>query len=207
MKIKICGLREYGNVEDLVNLKPDWMGFIFTEKSPRYFYNALEKADLNRISSTIKKVGVFVNASLDYIQEQIVNHQLNTVQLHGNESPEVCATIRLQGIEIFKAFNINDEFEFEKLDAYKDAIDYYLFDASGKSEGGNGVTFNWNILNDKRFLKPFLLSGGIAPEHAAQLKKWTHPDCIGIDINSKFEIEPAFKNVALIKTFFKNLDR
>jgi len=207
MKIKICGLREYGNVEDLVNLKPDWMGFIFAEKSTRYFYNALEKADLNRISSTIKKVGVFVNASLEYIQEQIVNHNLNTVQLHGNELPEVCATIRLQGIEIFKAFNINDEFEFEKLDAYKDAIDYYLFDASGKSEGGNGVTFNWNILNDKRFAKPFLLSGGIAPEHTAQLKKWTHPDCIGIDINSKFEIEPAFKNVALIKTFFKNLDR
>jgi phosphoribosylanthranilate isomerase len=205
MKTKLCGLREEQNIWDLAELNPQWMGFIFTPTSPRYFNAAKQRADLKRLPSSIKKVGVFVNETPEVVKSTVHQHNINSFQLHGNETPEYCASLQSTDIEIIKAFSIDDSFDFSITETYALFIDYFLFDTKGKQAGGNGIAFNWNILNGKRFSKPFLLSGGISPEHAEAIKNFSHPDCIGIDINSRFEISPGLKDVSAIRSFLQNI--
>lgn len=205
MKTKICGLRQQQNVTELVSLAPDWMGFIFSPNSPRYFNSAKESADIKSLPASIKKVGVFVNETLELVKSTIQQHGLDAIQLHGSETPEYCASLQSSDIEIIKAFSVDDNFDFSITETYSPFVDYFLFDTKGKQAGGNGIAFNWNILKDKRFAKPFLLSGGISPEHADAIKNFSHPDCIGIDINSRFEISPGMKDVALIRSFLQKI--
>ena len=205
MKTKICGLREQQNISDLAELHPQWMGFIFAPTSPRYFHAVKEPADLKSLPSSIKKVGVFVNETLEAVKNTVQQHNLNAIQLHGNETPEYCASLQSPGIEIIKAFSLDDNFDFSITESYAPFVDYFLFDTKGKQAGGNGIAFNWNILNGKRFAKPFLLSGGISPDHAEAIKNFSHPDCIGIDINSRFEISPGLKDVSAIRLFLQQI--
>ena len=205
MKTKICGLREQQNIRELSELHPQWMGFIFTPTSPRYFNAAKEPADLKSLPSSIKKVGVFVNETLESVRATVQQHGLNMIQLHGNETPEYCASLKSDGKEIIKAFSVDGNFDFATTEAYAPAVDYFLFDTKGEQFGGNGIAFNWTLLNDKRFAKPFLLSGGISPEHAEAIKNFSHPDCIGIDINSRFEISPGTKDVNAIRLFLQQI--
>lgn len=205
MKTKICGLREKQNVADLASLNPQWMGFIFAPSSPRYFYSAEEQADLKSIPSSIKKVGVFVNETAEKVKETIQQHALNAIQLHGSETPEYCSALKSEGVEIIKAFNVNEDFDFSSTEEYSSVVDYFLFDTKGEQAGGNGIAFNWNLLNGKRFSKPFLLSGGISLAHAEAIKNFSHPDCIGIDINSRFEISPGLKDVNAIRLFLQQI--
>ena len=205
MKTKICGLREQQNVSDLSELHPQWMGFIFTSTSTRYFNAAKEPADLKSLPPSIKKVGVFVNETLENVRATVQQHGLNMIQLHGNETPEYCATLHSDGIEIIKAFSVDGNFDFTTTEAYTSAVDYFLFDTKGPQFGGNGIAFNWDLLNGKRFAKPFLLSGGISPNHVDAIKNFKHPDCIGIDINSRFEISPGMKDVNAIRLFLQQI--
>ena len=205
MKTKICGLRERQNVKDLEKLHPQWMGFIFAETSPRYFYKANEPAILSSVPPAIKKVGVFVNATLDMVRETIRKHELNMVQLHGSETPEYCKALQSKEIQVIKAFNVNSDFDFGLTESYALVADYFLLDAKGDQLGGNGIVFNWDILNGKRFAKPFLLSGGISSAHVDAIKKFKHPDCIGIDINSRFESSPGMKDVNSIRLFLQQV--
>jgi phosphoribosylanthranilate isomerase len=205
MKTKICGLREKQNILDLAELHPQWMGFIFAPTSPLYVNTAKEPADLKSLPSSIKKVGVFVNETSEKVKEIVQQHNLNAIQLHGSETPEYCASLQSLNIEIIKAFSVDDDFDFSITDSYAHFVDYFLFDTKGKQAGGNGIAFNWNILNGKRFSKPFLLSGGISPDHAETIKNFTHPDCIGIDINSRFEISPGLKDVKAIRLFLQQI--
>jgi phosphoribosylanthranilate isomerase len=205
MKTKICGLREQQNISDLAELHPQWMGFIFAETSPRYFNAAKDPADLLSLPSSITKVGVFVNETPEVIKYTVAQHSLNAVQLHGSETPEYCSSLQSPDIEIIKAFSVDDAFDFSSTEAYAPFVDYFLFDTKGKQAGGNGIAFNWNILNGKRFAKPFLLSGGISPEHAEAVNNFSHPDCIGIDINSRFEISPGLKDVSAIRSFLQQI--
>src|SRR5688572_29103647 len=205
MKTKICGLREQRNVSELAELHPQWMGFIFTLTSPRYFNAAKEPAYLKSLPGSIKKVGVFVNETPEIVKSTVQQHNLNAIQLHGSETPEYCASLQSSGIEIIKAFSVDDDFDFGITESYSPFVDYFLFDTKGKQAGGNGIAFNWNILNGKHFSKPFLLSGGISPEHAEAIKNFFHPDCIGIDINSRFEISPGLKDVSAIRLFLQQI--
>lgn len=205
MNIKICGLREQKNVAEISLLHPEWMGFIFYPPSPRYFFDAETTADLHSIDKSIKKTGVFVNEEVDIILSLAYELDLQYVQLHGNESPEYCRVINEKGIKIINAFPVETEDDIQHTDEYAPYVDSFLFDTKGKQAGGTGIRFNWELLSGKRFKKPFLLSGGIGPEHAGELKQFHHPDLAGIDINSRFEIRPGLKDVSRIHTFMQQL--
>ena len=205
-------MRDAENISELVKLQPDYMGFIFYGKSKR-FVTSFPKVE---IPSSIKKVGVFVNESIDAIIEIVEKNKLDAVQLHGNETPEYCNQLRHSELvseshpmEIFKAFSVDDNFDFSKTDAYQKVCDYLLFDTKGKDYGGNGVKFNWQVLDNYKGELPYMLSGGITKDDSQAivsfLRRQESNKCIGVDINSGFEIEPALKNIANIKEFKQNL--
>ncbi len=202
MKIKVCGMRDTENIKELIAIQPDFIGFIFHEKSPR---NVSEKLDIN-IPKTIKKVGVFVDKSNDFITKKTNTFKLDYIQLHGKETPIFCTKLNKKGFKIIKAFRIKTDFNFDITKAYENSCDYFIFDAFGKYAGGNGITFNWNILQNYHGNTPFLLSGGINKTLTESIKKFKHPKYIGIDINSGFEIAPAKKNITEITEFKQKIN-
>jgi len=194
------------NIEAVAALQPDYLGFIFYENSPRFINVSIPK-----LSKAIKKVGVFVNASIEYIVEKIKEHDLQAIQLHGHESREYCKQLKKfchserseESLEIIKVFSIKDEFDFSVLKSYEEICDFFLFDTKGKLPGGNGYTFNWSVLKNYPSTKPFFLSGGIGLEEVDKIKEFKKSDvskyCFAIDVNSKFEIEPGLKNIEKLK--------
>ena len=157
------------------------------------------------LPTSIKKTGVFVDASLDYIQSCVEKHQLQAVQLHGKETAAYCAMVQQFKVEVIKAFSIKDHFDFSLLAPYEQAVDYFLFDTKGALPGGNGYGFDWTILNDYPNQKPFFLSGGIGPTEVEKIKQLLKTDLAlyAIDVNSKFETSPAQKDIATLSRFKK----
>jgi phosphoribosylanthranilate isomerase len=200
MKLKVCGMRYEDNIRLITPIKPDYMGFIFFEGSSRHVSSLTPS-----LPSTIKKVGVFVNAPYETIVEKIKTHNLQAVQLHGEESPEFCKSLQPHEIEIIKVFSIKNEFNFEVLAPYETVCDFYLFDTKGPLAGGNGYCFDWSVLKDYPFTKPYFLSGGIGLENLNQLNEFKKSPaatyCYAVDVNSKFEIAPAKKNKELLEKF------
>lgn len=196
MIFKVCGLKYQDNIEDLQRLAPDWMGFIFYEKSPRY---VAEPPDLSEV--TAKKIGVFVDADDALIIRKIKNFPLDGIQFHGSESPETCGQYRKRNLLIIKSFSIDKNFDFSDTSPYEGNCDYFLFDTKGISPGGTGKTFQWELLQNYQGKTPFILSGGIHPDSVSVLKAFSHQAWVGIDINSQFEIDPGFKNIELIQNF------
>lgn len=198
LKLKICGMKL--NTVQVAALHPDYLGFIFWEKSKRNYTRTLDE-----IPHNIKKVGVFVDASIIEIIEKIKNYGLVAVQLHGDESPEFCRALKKKSknIQLIKVFSVLDEFDFSKLAPYEEVCDFYLFDTKGKLPGGNGYTFDWSILNNYASTKPYFLSGGIGLEELKKLKAFlkmpTSKYCHAIDVNSKFELEPGLKDIDKLK--------
>lgn len=188
------------NIRDVETLGVDWMGFIFYPKSQRYV-NQLPAY----LPNSAKRVGVFVNESHESILEKIELFQLDIVQLHGDESPELCAQLAQHDIQIMKAFGIADSFPSEKIAEYEQSCHYFLFDTQTSAYGGSGKKFNWDILQNYQGNTPFLLSGGIGVDDAQAIGEFKHNKCIGIDINSKFELSPANKNIQSIQQFIKSL--
>ena len=201
MKLKVCGMRDPANITELIKLQPDFMGFIFHKKSPR---NVTDTSMID-FPNTIKKVGVFVDKKESFIRDKVMDYKLDLVQLHGNETPKECQELKENGFEIIKAFNISEDFVFEKLKAYEPYCNYFLFDAFGKNAGGNGITFNWNLLQGYKGQTPFLLSGGIDETMVENIKNINHSKFAGIDINSGFEITPALKDIKKIEKFKKKV--
>jgi phosphoribosylanthranilate isomerase len=203
MKLKICGMKFQENIKEVASLLPDYLGFIFWEKSTRYF-----DGEIPTLPKSIKKVGVFVDANLDFITNTFLKHHLDLVQLHGKESPEFCNKLKAKNIKIIKAFSVNDLFDFTRLESYKEVCDYFLFDTKGKLPGGNGITFDWKVLENYKLSVPYFLSGGIGLDNEIQIKEFftkTYANhCVAIDVNSKFEINPGLKNVSELKKI-KNL--
>uniref|UniRef100_UPI0040478E95 phosphoribosylanthranilate isomerase n=1 Tax=Mariniflexile sp. TaxID=1979402 RepID=UPI0040478E95 len=213
------------NIQQVAALQPDYLGFIFYDKSARHFNSIIPN-----LPESIKRVGIFVNANLDEVIEKIKTHNLQAVQLHGDESAEYCEALKKRHsefiseshhenlkqvlidktIEIIKVFSINpdshrDEFNFGVLKPYEGVCDYFLFDTKGKLPGGNGFSFDWNVLNNYPSTKPFFLSGGIGLEEVENLKQFQQSKaskyCYAIDVNSKFEIEAGLKNIEKLKIF------
>lgn len=206
MKLKICGMKYDENIQAVASLQPDYLGFIFYNKSTRYFTGKIPK-----ISENIKKVGVFVDESMNVILSKTSEHYLDAIQLHGNESVEFCDDLRkaLIQVEIIKVFSVDSEFDFNQLQPYEDVVDYYLFDTKGKLPGGNGFVFNWTALNKYPSKKPYFLSGGIGLGEVDKLQAFFQREaskhCYAIDLNSKFELEPALKNIEKLKEFKSQL--
>ena len=205
MKLKVCGMKHEDNIQSIAELQPDYMGFIFYPKSKRNFENHIPK-----LSKDIKKTGVFVNMPVAEIIEKIQQYDLQAVQLHGDESVEIVKELKSEkpNIEIIKVFGIKDEFEFSILEDYADKVDYFLFDTKGKERGGNGVKFDWSVLKKYHLKTPFILSGGISPDDIDAIKEITKSGLpiYGLDINSKFEIEPGLKHIEAVKGFKNNLN-
>lgn len=199
-KLKVCGMKHLKNIEALVKSKPDFIGFIFYEKSKRFVGDELDISKLNTPKS-IRKVGVFVNSSIEYILENFKKNKLDLVQLHGNESPEFCNKLYKKDIKISKAFQIDEDFDFSALEAYHGVCDYFLFDTKTKLYGGSGKKFNWQVLERYDNKKPFFLSGGIDLEDTGAIKSLKKLNIYAIDINSKFEIGPGLKDIEKIKQF------
>jgi len=195
--LKVCGMREAENIAALVKLQPDFIGFIFHEVSPRY----CEKVPQTAIPESIRKTGVFVNKPIEYIFLKKKEFGLDYFQLHGSESPAFCEQVRLQASPVIKAFNLHPGFDFGKLKDYAPYCDFFLFDASGPQAGGNGIAFDWALLEKYTKETPFLLSGGIDETMAKTIKQINHPAFYGVDINSRFEIRPGFKDIDKIKRF------
>ena len=199
MKLKVCGLRDQENIMQVLNYQPDYIGFIFYEKSPRYAGKILQ-ADFTQRISSVKKVGVFVNESEINILDHVSRFGLDYVQLHGNETPVFCSQIQ-KNVPVIKAFGIGESFDFSSLDVYKDACTYFLFDSSSKGYGGSGKTFNWSKLKEYRINKPFFLSGGIelsSIEEILNLKAQIS-NLYAVDVNSRFETAPGIKDISKIK--------
>ncbi|HIO67686.1 MAG TPA: phosphoribosylanthranilate isomerase [Flavobacteriales bacterium] len=150
----------------------------------------------------IEPVAVFVNADVDFAQGKIEENGYTHVQLHGNESPEYCRNL-MSGVKIIKAFQINKEFDFASLQDYEQVCDYYLFDTSGAEPGGTGKKFDWDLLQKYEGKKPFFLSGGIGEDDVPKIKSLVMPALFAIDVNSKFEIEPAVKDSGMLGVFIK----
>lgn len=188
------------NPDEVATLAPDYMGLIFWEKSPRYVNGVMPT-----ISNKIKKVGVFVNASIEDILAKVAKYGLKLVQLHGQESPELCKKIQAVGIKVIKVFGVDDTFDFSVLAPYEGVCDYYLFDTKGKLPGGNGFTFDWEVLEDYPSTKPFFLSGGIGLENIDEILTFLYrPEskyCYAIDVNSRFEVQPGLKDIKQLKEF------
>jgi phosphoribosylanthranilate isomerase len=210
MKIKICGMKYPENILEVAALLPDYMGFIFWEKSARYFDSVIPQ-----LPKSIHKVGVFVNESIDIVINKVVLHDLQVVQLHGKESVVFCAELKNRlpkEIEIIKVFSIIDSFDFETIKPFETLCDYFLFDTKGKLPGGNGSTFDWTVLEKYPSTKPFFLSGGIGLEEMAAVNEILKTDLpiYAIDVNSKFEIEPGLKNTQLYREalqYLSNLNK
>lgn len=191
------------NIEALSLLPIDFMGLIFYQKSPRYA-GELTFENVNMLSSQIQRVGVFVNSDFNYIIQQVNKYNLDLVQLHGSESVGFCKELNRE-IPIIKAFNVSDVSDFEQVKAYEDVCDYFLFDTKTLQYGGSGQKFDWQILNAYEGKLPFFLSGGISAEDVESIKQIKHPMFYGIDLNSKFEIEPGLKDITLLEQFIKQL--
>lgn len=204
LKIKICGMREKENIREVAELNPDMLGFIFYPASSRYAGN-IDPEILNDFPPQIIKTGVFVNSSFDQVTETVSKYSLGMVQLHGNESPELCYRIKETGIPIIKAFSIANDFDFNECRQYLFCTDYFLFDTSVRGYGGSGEKFDWEVLNKYIFQHPFFLSGGISPGDAEKVVSIENRGLRGIDINSRFETKPGIKDVMLLRNFISEL--
>lgn len=199
MKTKVCGLKYSENIMEVASLRPDMMGFIFYKGSKRYVADSLNEGILNAIPISILKVGVFVNEQENIVLDTVKKYHLEMVQLHGNESPRYCETIK-KTVPIIKAFGINDLFDFTLCQAYETAVDLFLFDTASIHHGGSGQKFNRSVMQNYNLSLPFLVSGGIDLEEAKTLiNKPIHEKCIGIDVNSKFETNDFRKDIGLLK--------
>ena len=218
MVIKVCGMRDARNIREVSQLGVDMIGMIFYPKSPRYVEMQSShagiipdyvKEDINiKSAKSPARVGVFVDDMVQNIVTRVVNYHLDYVQLHGNEPREMCENLRLTldpdirpGIKIIKAISVSDASDIQKYKEYVGAVDLFLFDTKCKTVGGSGQQFDWLVLEQYDGEVPFLLSGGIGPDDASRLHAFHHPKCIGIDLNSRFEIEPGVKDVEKLKGF------
>ena len=205
MIVKVCGMREAENIRAVEALGVDWMGFIFWEHSSRCVSQRPAY-----LPTRAKRVGVFVDESLDVVCQHVEAFGLDVVQLHGSESPAYLRDLRSScdaRLLIVKAFSIATRDDLLLTSLYEGLADYFLFDTKGKSVGGNGEKFDWNVLNHYNGDTPFLLSGGIGPDDASRLSAFSHPRLAGIDLNSRFEISPALKNVELLKQFLYDIQQ
>ena len=197
-------MREADNIRAVEALGIDMMGFIFWPKSSRY---VSQRPDY--LPKRVKRVGVFVDEDPEQVKRLANDYGLDYIQLHGHETPEVISYLRTSASphpRMIKAFNIATEEDLSQTLPYEGLVDLFLFDTKGQSVGGNGVKFNWDVLDAYQGSTPFLLSGGIGPDDAAQVNAFRHPKCIGIDLNSRFELSPGLKDIAKLKEFIYNLN-
>jgi len=197
-------MRQAANIAAVAELQPDYLGFIFYQKSPR-FISEVSAELIKYVPSIIKTTGVFVDEEIQIVKQYIIKYNLKAVQLHGKESAIYCQELKSTGVEVIKAFGIDENFDFSSLESYLNEVDYFLFDTQTHAHGGSGKVFDWKLLEKYQFNKTYFLSGGIDLVHIETLKNINDPRLYAIDVNSKFELEPGLKDVEKLKEFFKEM--
>ncbi|WP_425392175.1 DUF559 domain-containing protein [Ekhidna sp.] len=197
LKLKVCGMRDPENIQGLVDIKPDFIGFIFYPKSPRYV-DEMDEDFIMRIPLSIHKVGVFVNESIGRIVSQADKYGLEYIQLHGDEDLDFAKSLKAKGLKIIKVFRVMDTIPVVAKQ-YQGIADYFLFDTASSNYGGSGRHFDWNILRNYNLNIPFLLSGGVQLEDIEKIKEMEIDQLVGIDVNSRFETEPAMKDLGKLR--------
>jgi phosphoribosylanthranilate isomerase len=208
VKLKICGMKLPENIQGVAALKPDYLGFIFFRDSKR-FVDGLTPLFVKNLPAGIRKTGVFVNEELNRVAQLAVLYGLNAVQLHGQEPVKYCIALKGlladAGIELIKAFGVDEHFDFNAVTPYSNVVDYFLFDTQTPDHGGSGKTFSWALLENYKLNKPYFLSGGISLESVEQLKQINDPRLYAIDVNSRFELAPGLKDIDKLKDFKSKL--
>jgi len=220
--VKVCGMRDGGNIRQVAELGVHWIGMIFWEKSPRYVTMIPTHAgiipdrveDQDATFGQCRRVGVFVDEMAQNIVTRVVNFKLDLVQFHGHEEPTLIRNLRRTldpdirpGIQFIKAISVSSREDILKYKDYEDCVDYFLFDTRSDTVGGSGQQFDWSVLQAYDGEKPFLLSGGIGPADAGRIRSFHHPKCMGIDLNSRFESAPGMKNVDALRSFLTQLSQ
>lgn len=205
LKIKICGMREPENILDIAELKPDLMGFIFYRASPRYFAVNSGCELIASLPKHVRKTGVFVNADFDEITGIVKKFSLDIVQLHGNETPQLCQQLHDEGISLIKSFSIKESIDFKSCTEFIPYTDYFLFDTQTSGYGGSGNKFDWKLLEKYNLGHPFFLSGGIDGNDVKSILEFTNPAFYGIDLNSRFEVKPGLKDIETLKKFISDI--
>ena len=213
-QIKVCGNNNIENFKEISAIEPDYVGFIFYPKSKRF----VKDESIFEVFPNAEKVGVFVNESIENILEKVEQYKLDVVQLHGDETADFCEELinakhqhlltddDFLDFKIWKAIGIKSEEDFNQLTTYQQVVDSFVFDTKSVDYGGTGRKFDWQLLTNYQLSTPFLLSGGIQLEDAFLLKNFQHPQCIGFDINSGFEVEPGIKKIEEVKQFIDTID-
>jgi phosphoribosylanthranilate isomerase len=205
MKLKVCGMTSFEQLQKLDQLGVDFAGLIFYKNSKRFVGNKLsdQKSEIRNLK--IKKIGVFVNAEIDTLKKEVNEYGLTYVQLHGDESAEFCREVK-DFVDVIKVIRISEQTDLEKeLTVFEEACDYLLFDTDSKQYGGTGKQFNWNRLIQSDVKKPFFLSGGIGLEDIDKIKNFHHPMFFAIDVNSRLESEPGIKNMEKVEQLMNAL--
>lgn len=199
MIVKVCGMRDSENIRAVEKTNADLMGFIFHPKSPRFVASLPEYMPKKQ-----KRVGVFVNASLEQILAKAQKFSLEYIQLHGDEPPAFCSELKNRGLKVIRAQRIANADDIIRAESYNMA-DLMIFDTKTELYGGSGKKFNWQLLENYKGCVPFLLSGGIRSDTFEEIKAFFHPQFAGIDLNSGFEISPALKDVGKLNNFIEKI--
>ncbi len=203
MLIKVCGITNNRNLTDIAQLKPDYIGFILHESSPRDVTQTIGQLQLTAIPPSVKKVAVVVNMPIEQVRGIIKKHGFDAVQLHGDEDPVYCREL-MEVCEVIKAFRLKDNLP-PQLEEFENNCHFFLFDAKGRYQGGNGIKFNHDILKEYNLKTPFILSGGIGDDDLSYLKSIDFGGLAGVDLNSRFELSPGYKCLSSLKMFIENL--
>ena len=205
MKIKVCGITKWEQMQQLNALGADYAGMIFYPLSKRFAGAAFAgyEKELDRLP--IKKVGVFVNAEGAEILDTVQRFSLSAVQLHGDEPPELARSL-MEEVEVIRAIRVGEATNLEQeLEKHAVSCHYLLFDTDSKTYGGSGKKFNWARLSSLPISRPYFLSGGIGREDAEELALMPQPLLHAVDINSRFEREPGIKDMELVADFIRTL--
>jgi phosphoribosylanthranilate isomerase len=204
IKLKVCGMRDEQNIMQVAALSPDYMGFIFYEKSPRFVGNDFNVPEA--FPTNIIRVGVFVNESTDAMLRCVDRHKLGFLQLHGEETVKQCLELKRHKIKIVRVLSIDDTTDMEITKFYSEVVDFFLFDTKGKYYGGNAKTFRWQRLEEYDQQIPFFLSGGLTPENIEGIRNLADMNLHALDVNSGVEDAPALKNIEKIRSIQKSLN-
>jgi phosphoribosylanthranilate isomerase len=198
MKWKVCGMRDLNNIEAIAACEPDFMGFIWVEKSPRYVGPDFV---IPALSAKTQAVGVFVNESVAKILALSNSAGFQVVQLHGDEGQDVIDALQAAGLVVIKAVSVADEDDIKGLNLKPD---YFLFDTKkGSQVGGTGEKFDWSILKAYALNIPYFLAGGLDQASLDEAKKL--PGLFALDFNSKLELSPGLKDLTKVKEIMQNI--
>ncbi len=204
LKWKVCGMRESGNIAEVLQMAPDFMGFIFYERSPRYVGDDWPGPGKD-FPKTTAKVGVFVNEKIEKVKALATRYGLDFLQLHGNEHPDYCMILRQEGYRVIKVLPPRHVGDRERIELYQPWVDFFLFDTPSEKYGGSGKAFDWSAMEGYHYRTPVIISGGISLENVEQLCQLNFPSLAAVDVNSCFEIKPGLKDITSLQTLKNKL--